>query len=398
MFFFCHSQSQLNIKSYDLSAAAAILQHGNRLLQNDSKQWKPHTPKQHGAARLFNYMEASDSSEPECDSRGAEDINRMTFSHRIQSDFPEAGDVGNQLDEPDGEDVELPLFVCKTCGCEFEDDASLETHQYIHCHTTTSPAKPEDAKENINPKGKYQCCVCEIIFTNQTAIMEHMPTHSMISNQCYNSYGQDKEGQSKRSRKQSSPKKIVLPFLGNDEFQILWDSNSKYWRKGSNYTNVELYDKYMIQLITKKGFTCHWCRNQRLSQFHSKANLILHNLWKHSNKIRFQCEHCNFCFRHRYQVVLHSSRVHITKYRSKPLASEKSQIVPIKEPMHATVPISEDASPSFLTQAFTPVPDITNTSGNVHKLSMSFFDHSFLHSNTNINGHMPIIIPTFPPS
>lgn len=392
-------QNQSNIKPYELSAAAAILQHGNRLLQNDTKPWKSHTPKQHGAARLFNYLEASDSSEPECDSRGTEDMNRITTSHRIQSDFHEAGDVGSQLDEPDAEDVELPLFVCKICGCEFEDDSSLETHQFIHCHSSTSPAKAEDIKENVNPKRQYQCYVCQNIFSSQSAIMEHMTNHSVISYQCSsNSAVQDKESQNKRSRKQSFPKKLVVPFLGNDECSITWDSNDKLWRQTGNFSNANLYTKYLNLLVTRKGFFCKCCRNKRLSQFRTKGNLFLHKLWKQLNNGYFQCEHCNLRFKHRYQSVLHSSRVHITKPKLK-IVSEKIQVVPTKEPIiHPIVPVPEEASQNFLTHTFTAVPDITNTSANVHKLGMSFLDHPFLHSNSSINGHMPIIIPTFPPN
>lgn len=98
----------------------------------ENKPFKQHIPKQHGAARLFNYMEASDSSEPECDSRSTEDMNSVTFNHRIQSDFPEAGDVGNQK---------------RSSGPQraFE----------LTCHSTTSPAKSESAKENVNPERMY---------------------------------------------------------------------------------------------------------------------------------------------------------------------------------------------------------------------------------------------------
>ncbi|KAF5284820.1 hypothetical protein FQA39_LY04545 [Lamprigera yunnana] len=389
------NQNPPNMKPFEVTTAAVILQQGNRVLQNESKPWKPHVPKQHGAARLFNYMEASDSSEPECDSRGTEDMSRLTLSHRIQSDFPEAGDVG-QINEPEAEDEELPLFVCQTCGCEFEDDASLETHRYMQCHNTTSPAKTEDTKENVNPIPKYQCCICETSFCTQISIMKHMSCHSIMSNHCNRNTNRGKEEQGKRSRKQTTPKKIVLSFLNNDNLDALWNSNGKIWQQGNSSTNTHLYNKYMMQLATGKGYSCIWCRNQRLTQFRTKGNLVLHHLWKHSNKVQFQCEHCDFRFRHRYQVILHSSRVHIAKPKIK---QEKSLVVPTKELIHATVPILEDTQPNFFTHTFiTSAPDITNTSANVHKLGMSFFEHSFLHSNPSINSHMPLIIPTFPPN
>ncbi|XP_060516146.1 protein charlatan isoform X2 [Cylas formicarius] len=151
------SQTSSILKNTDLTAAAAqILQH-NRFLQSEVKSWKNHMNKPHGAARLFNYMEASDGSDPESDPpprSSPEDMsNRVNLTHRIQSDFLEAGGVDNQpeADEENGEETELPLFVCPTCGCEFEDDLSLETHQYTHRHVATSPAKNDDSKENVDP-------------------------------------------------------------------------------------------------------------------------------------------------------------------------------------------------------------------------------------------------------
>lgn len=76
-------------------------------------------------------MEASDSSEPECDSRSAEEMSSVTFNHRIQSDFPEAGDVGNHRRLFNG-----PLYACEKRDCAL----------------ATSPAKSDSAKENVNPE------------------------------------------------------------------------------------------------------------------------------------------------------------------------------------------------------------------------------------------------------
>lgn len=332
-------------------------------------------------------MEASDGSEPECDSR--EDMNRMNLNHRIQSDFPEAGDVGGPLDE-EGDETELPLFICQTCGCEFEDDASLETHQYTHCHSTTSPAKSDDnTKENINPQLNYTCQVCHQCFATQTSVILHMTNHSSLTSINSNAggfYTAKEEIQNKRSRKQSQPKRVVLPFWDSDEIEVLRHLNGKLrkWRRGINFLSVKLFDKYMAQLVTRKGMSCNYCRNSSgLSQYHTRGSLALHHYWRHSRRKRFQCEHCTMMFFHQYQVVLHSSRVHVRK-----AANDKIPSVPTKEP-NLSVPVSEELH-NFLA---TPVPDAS-----VHKLGMSFFDHSFLHTNTTINNHMPIIIPTFPPN
>lgn len=380
------------MKTHELTAAAALLQQSNRFLQSDSKQWK--SPKTHGAARLFNYMEASDGSEPESDSRGGDEIcARMNLNHtRIQSDFLEAGDAGGAAqDEEDGEETELPLFVCQTCGCEFEDDHSLETHQFTHRHSTASPANTEEnSKENIDPDASYFCKLCDKGFGTQIGVIEHMKEHSALDGS-YEDY--QKYGQSKKSRKQSKPKRVVVPFWDRDEIEVLRHLNGKLrkWHRDVNYFNVKLFDKHMAQLVTRKGLACRWCKNSGLSSYHSKGSLALHHYWRHNNRKKFQCEHCNMHFTHRYQIILHASEVHVRKTREK-------TTVPAKEPNLSSVPALEDHH-TFLTNTLTTssVPDAS--SSNVHKLGMSFFDHSLLQNNPSaINSHMPLIIPTFPPN
>lgn len=375
------SQGMATLKSHELTAAAALLQQSNRFLQSESKQWK--SPKTHGAARLFSYMEASDGSEPETDSRGGDEMCRMNLNHRIQSDFPEAGDVGG---EEDGEETELPLFVCQTCGCEFEDDGSLETHQLMHRHSTASPANTENSKENIDPQASYFCQVCDKGFLSQDGIIAHMAEHPALTGY------QERGGHiAKRSRKQSKPKRFVIPFWDNDEIEVLRHLNGKLrkWHRDVNYFNVKLFDKYMAQLVTRKGLSCRLCKGAGLSLYHSKGSLALHHYWRHSKK-RFKCEHCSMSFSHKYQVVLHASEAHVRRGR------ERSQPVPSKESHSSSVPASEESHAFFANSLTTPVPDaISNSStSNVHKLGMSFFDHSLLHNSTP----MPIIIPTFPPN
>lgn len=390
-------QNQVNQKVHEFSNATAtpfVHQQQNRMVTTtETKQWtKNHTPKQHGAARLFSYMEASDGSEPECDSQSVEDMNRVGLSQRLQSDFPEAGDVGTPIDEMEGGDMELPLFVCTTCGCEFEDDRSLETHQYTHHHIATSPAKAKDCKDNGNLKMNYRCCVCELTFTTQCAVMVHMQTHTNLMYASINSdYTQDKENQNKRSRKQSQPKKVLNPFWQNDQINL--HLNGKTFQH-TKY--MPLVEKYVMKLIKRKRFSCNMCSNLRLCQFSTKGRLMMHRYWKH-NKNHFECEHCCMLFRHRYQVVLHSSREHINSTNNKMTTSNKSDVVPLKEYFGSNETISDD-SHNFL-QNNTPSSNADSGNSSMQKLGMSLFDHSFLHSNTSgINNHMPLIIPTFPPN
>lgn len=340
-------------------------------------------------------MEASDGSEPESEPQGTEEMNRVNLTHRIQSDFPEAGDVGSRADEDNGEEMELPLFVCQTCGCEFEDDLSLETHQYTHRHSATSPAKTDNSKENIDPDMKYRCRLCNAAFDNQFSIMTHMMVHSNLTVKSGSSFSNLR---CKKPRKQMQPKKIVLPFWDSDEVEVLRHLNGKLrkWQGALNSTSggvSKLIDKYMAQLVTRRGLTCVWCKNSGLSRFHTKRSLALHYLRKHSKK-KFKCEHCDMVFRHRYQTILHSSRVH---------TNQKLQLVPTvlpKEQTHMALsaePVCSSQDTNFFSNSQPVyVPDATMS--NAHKLGMSFFDHSFIHSTNTINNHMPIIIPTFPPN
>ncbi|KAL1493235.1 hypothetical protein ABEB36_011327 [Hypothenemus hampei] len=411
------SQPQHSImKNTDLTAAAAAAQilHHNRFLQNDVKSWKSHMPKPHGAARLFSYMEASDGSEPENEPRNsvAEDMsNRINLSHRIQSDFLEAGGVeSNHLEveeEAGGEETELPLFVCQTCGCEFEDDLSLETHQYTHRHVAASPAKNEDTKENVDPSRKYSCKLCDASFESQNNIITHMAVHTNLSAKPV--VLPTPLSNSKRSRKQSKPKKVVIPYWDSDEVEVLRHLNGKL-RKWKGYLSNEssggiskLVDKYMAQLVTRRGLTCKICKNSGISRYHTKASLALHHYWKHSRK-RFSCEHCNMTFKHRYQTILHSSRVHTQLPPPAPPHNNKINVISnltvalpqIKESTHLSLEGDMNSFGNFFNGPHSvAVPDATMS--NAQKLGMSFFDHSFIQNNV-VNNHMPIIIPTFQPN
>ncbi|KAF7267102.1 hypothetical protein GWI33_019599 [Rhynchophorus ferrugineus] len=411
------SQTPSLLKNSDITAAAAqILQH-NRFLHNEVKSWKSQLPKQHGAARLFNYMEASDGSEPETDSPSrsstAEDMsNRVNLTHRIQSDFLEAGGV--EASQPDaeeeagGEETELPLFVCQTCGCEFEDDLSLETHQFTHRHVATSPAKSEDAKENVDPHRKYCCKLCNASFESQNSIMAHMAVHTSLTGKSVVLPIPPSNNSNKRSRKQSKPKKVVIPYWDSDEVEVLRHLNNKLrkWKgflTGESPLNTsKLVDKYMAQLVTRKGLTCRICRRSGVSRYHTRASLALHHYWKHSKK-RFRCEHCNMTFKHRYQTILHSGRVHTEQNNSKQPNSSGNMAVmmpQIKEATHLSLDNVSASDLNSFTNFFNTshnvgVPDANMS--NAHKLGMSFFDHSFIHNNV-VNNHMPIIIPTFQPN
>ncbi|XP_050314782.1 protein charlatan [Anthonomus grandis grandis] len=422
-----NTQPQSILKSTDLTTAAAQILHHNRFLQTEVKSWKSPLPKQHGAARLFSYMEASDGSDQESEAQArsnttpANMTTRVNLTHRIQSDFLEAGGVDQSQQEAEeqivSEETELPLFVCQSCGCEFEDDLSLETHQITHRHVATSPVKSEDIKENVDPYRKYSCKLCDASFESQNSIIAHMAVHTNLATKPVVlptpiSY-------SKRSRKQSKPKKVVVPYWESDEVEVLRHLSGKL-RKWKGYLSTEnsggiskLVDKYMAQLVTRRGLTCKICRNAGISRYHTKASLTLHHYWKHSRR-RFPCEHCNMTFKHRYQTILHSSRVHteqpVTPQVLPPPVPPHSnkinvisnltvQLPQIKEPTHISLENVSATDLNSFTNFFNSSHNIAvpDAMSNAHKLGMSFFDHSFIQNNV-VNNHMPIIIPGFQPN
>ncbi|KAK9890357.1 hypothetical protein WA026_010452 [Henosepilachna vigintioctopunctata] len=327
---------------------------------------KTTSSKQHGAARLFSYMEASDGSEPETETR-PNTMERLNLPHRLQSDFPEAGDVSDSRAEEEIDETELPLFICPFCGCEFEDDTSLDTHQYTH-RIATSPAKCE-SKENVDPSPSYKCHICNSSFECQSHIISHMPQHSSLSVNLV-----VKHEIRRRRRKQTKPQRVTIPFWDSSEVDILRHLNGKLrsWRSTPSSNNIKLPDKYLAQLITKRGLTCFLCPRNTISRYHSKSSAALHFLWRHSVR-KFKCEHCESRFRHRYQVILHGGRVHVKQAVSNNLAPPQySNLLP-------------QGSSEF------------NGAPKVGELGMTFFDHSLMQSTNSVN-HLHIIIPTFPPN
>ncbi|XP_049832270.1 zinc finger protein 865 isoform X1 [Schistocerca gregaria] len=349
-------------------------------------------PKQQhfGAARLFHYMEASDTSD--------QDDEQEPVSCSAQRPPPPVG--------------------CRQCGCEFADVNSLQTHQLVH-HTAKSGA-PEAATDTATAKKPctkplpYRCSVCECSLASQALMLEHMRIHNgrllackergcafvtplgesalrdhskmhspsvgntplccphcqhpldsveslqrhrplhhlpetpcdlcdsvsqkfrhcppLSATACCGSGCVDmKTGTSlecsfpktdqatagtKRSRKQRQPRRVVARGEDASEIRVLKHSaspkpRSAKWRTlGASRTLCQLREKYMSGLLSRKRIRCSWCPQQApLFPYHTPATLALHNSWRHSIR-KFECEHCSETFRHRYQVIIHSSREH----------------------------------------------------------------------------------------
>lgn len=114
---------------------------------------------------------------------------------------------------------------------------------------------------------------------------------------------------SKRPRKQQQPKKIVSAA----EIRVVRRSPKRRRKRDPVDFISRLRDKHISFLIMRKGLRCFWCRSwSEVFPYHTVSSLALHKLWHH-RKDKFGCEHCKVRYRHRYQVVLHSSRAHLPK-------------------------------------------------------------------------------------
>ncbi|XP_069681415.1 protein charlatan isoform X2 [Periplaneta americana] len=478
----------------EAAAASAMLQQHGRLVpppvlhghqdyrpgptpgpgQQGDDQYMRAAKQHYGAARLFHYMEASDTSDPE--------------------DNPE------EAVDPEEEEEEPPPFICRECGCEFVDDTSLETHDYTHHRTKRAAPAVDTGGGKPLP---YQCSVCGRSLASQMAMMEHMRAHTgllvhcraescdfstplgadalrehvatlhedgggccphcglafgtgdaverhqgqhhdaldkcalcdaifrrhfagtvkdNVNNNICNSRrcstsgaidsnmnhstllqrtedhsSRDGAAGSKRSRKQSQPRRVIPDVLDSEtEIQVLRHPGflksrlPKRKRRTSTAEMSQLRDKYAELLLTRKGLRCNWCR-QEVSTFpyHTAASLASHRLWRHT-RAKFQCEHCDRGYRHRYQVVLHASREHVTI--KPPSASSEPVTVPepsSKEPILSPVPAPTEPSFSSIN-----VPDLLiNPNTPVHTSTLKQPEPSRLDDSSMLNTPLPAPMP-----
>ncbi|XP_067002135.2 protein charlatan [Anabrus simplex] len=427
----------------------------------------PTKPRQHyGAARLFHYMEASDTSEPE----------------------ESGGESPSRVDE---EEEDPPPFMCRDCGCEFVDDSSLETHNLAY-HQQERVVPVSQTTEAFEKTLPYRCSVCGCGLSSQVAMMEHMRSHtgllshcrvedcnyttslgaevlrehintahgddlscivrcphcglaagtgdalrrhqgqhhspdsncslcdrifrkhlpmskdSYTNNLCNNKLcngggimdsnmnhssssdmllqrtdeGNSRDSGPKRSRKQSQPRRVIPEVPDVSEIQVLRHPGYirkprplRRRRRTSSAALSRLRDKHTGLLLTRKRSHCNWCRQHNYTfPYHTPASLALHGLWRHS-KPKFQCEHCEEGFRHRYQVVLHASRKHITINRinecpdQTPSSLQLSEPIitvpePMKEPVLLSTPVPAPSAPSF---SNIQVPDTLHINKSVYK-------------------------------
>ncbi|XP_033611701.1 zinc finger protein 624 isoform X2 [Cryptotermes secundus] len=460
-----------------VTASAVLQQHGRVVPppnlhshhNSGEDQYMRATKQHYGAARLFHYMEASDTSDPE----------------------------ENGTDYQEEEEEEPPPFICRECGCEFVDDTSLETHDYTHHHTKRPLPVVETTSSSSKPL-PYQCSVCGCSLASQMAMMEHMRTHTGLvvhcraescdfstplgtdtlrehvatlhgneggcctarcphcglalgtgdaikrhqgqhhdalekcalcdaifrkhfastvkdnvnNNVCNNrrcsSSGvtdsnmnhstllqraedhssRDGTTGSKRSRKQSQPRRVVPDVLDSEmEIQVLRHPGFLKSRlpKRKHQTSAaemsQLRDKYVELLLARKGLKCNWCRQEMFTfPYHTAVSLAFHQLWRHT-RTKFQCEHCEHAYRHRYQVVLHASREHVTikpsssRRRSSPSSpqppSASSEPVTVPEPSSKEPKLSPVPAPTESSFSSINVPDLLvnpNTTVNISLL------------------------------
>ncbi|PSN46023.1 hypothetical protein C0J52_15793 [Blattella germanica] len=506
-----NSHNLVKREHFELEAAAAnaMLQQHGRLVPppilhghqeyhspgsvNSGDEHYMRASKQHyGAARLFHYMEASDTSDPEDNG----------------PDYPEGS---ANLEE---EEEEPPPFICRECGCEFVDDTSLETHNYAH-HHTKRPVPTVESNNTSNKLMPYQCSICSHSLASQVAMMEHMRNHTgllvhcraencdfstplgvdalqehvamlhgndsscsgarcphcglvfgagdmmkrhqgqhhdvvekcalcdaifrkhfantikdNVNNVCNNRRcsssdvtdsnmnhsnllqraedpsSRDGTGGSKRSRKQSQPRRVIPDVLDMEtEIQVLRHPGflksrlPKRKRRTSTPELSQLRDKYAEQLLARKGLRCNWCQ-QEMSTFpyHTAGSLALHRLWRHI-KCKFQCEHCEQRYLHRYQVVLHASREHVSanslSERSSQLPPGSSEPVTVPEPSSKEPILSPVPAPTEPSFSSINVPDLLiNPNTPVNTPILKDTEPSRLDESSMLNTPLPATMPS----
>jgi hypothetical protein len=94
--------------------------------------------------------------------------------------------------------------------------------------------------------------------------------------------------ENKHQRKQTQPRKIA---------------------KAEQKTLSEILDKHMMRLVTKKKccWTCQASGRQDNCHYHTKASLILHQIWRHRSG-RFKCRACEKVFGRMYKLTLHKRK------------------------------------------------------------------------------------------
>ncbi|XP_063216065.1 zinc finger protein 865-like [Bacillus rossius redtenbacheri] len=307
-----------------------------------------------GAARLFHYMEASDTSSQEDDE-----------------------DEGGGTDE-----AELPEFVCRECGCEFVDDTSLETHAATHRLAAHGAGRP------------YVCSVCGWGMASQAAMMDHMRGHSGTVARCRvdgcmfaTTLGEDAvrehaaaahgrgpyHAASKRPRKQSQPRRVPPDSADGQGLCAVRSQRSR------------LASKHAQRLLTRRRLCCEWCWQDAFPH-HTVSSLAFHRLWRH-RAARFRCEHCGEGFRHRYQAVLHSSRQHV---RQRPNTVPEHD----EEPSITTVPAPTETSLSRIN-----VPDLLLHTPEPVRTPPSHLDVPTLCGTTpDLPSSLPSSLPSVAPS
>ncbi|PNF40631.1 hypothetical protein B7P43_G05905 [Cryptotermes secundus] len=347
-----------------VTASAVLQQHGRVVPppnlhshhNSGEDQYMRATKQHYGAARLFHYMEASDTSDPE----------------------------ENGTDYQEEEEEEPPPFICRECGCEFVDDTSLETHDYTHHHTK----RPLPVVETTSSSNNVNNNVCNNRRCSSSGVTDSNMNHSTLLQRAEDHSSRDGTTGSKRSRKQSQPRRVVPDVLDSEmEIQVLRHPGFLKSRlpKRKHQTSAaemsQLRDKYVELLLARKGLKCNWCRQEMFTfPYHTAVSLAFHQLWRHT-RTKFQCEHCEHAYRHRYQVVLHASREHVTikpsssRRRSSPSSpqppSASSEPVTVPEPSSKEPKLSPVPAPTESSFSSINVPDLLvnpNTTVNISLL------------------------------
>lgn len=281
------------------------------------RQWRP--PKQQGAARLFNYMEASDGSDQD-EYEGGKCYPPSDEQRSVQ-DFPEAGDAGSTASNV-GHTAERP-----PTATHHPTRTTIIASVTSPAQSRKGPAKRKTPKKDKsgNKENKKSKSDCE----NAPNGRQHATTTARSPLLAANSvqfvfdkqWDFDENGRHNR-RKQSQPKKVVMeevPVADPPAKKPLADL-----RQAAAPTN--LIDTIVSKLVKKDTYKANnkkvqtKKRRQSISLksiFSDKSplyknqkllKLLMNKLECKRPHVVFKCKRCSLKFQRKYEIYLHSRK------------------------------------------------------------------------------------------
>lgn len=303
------------------------------------RQWRP--PKQQGAARLFNYMEASDGSDQD-EYEGGKCYPPSDEQRSVQ-DFPEAGDVGSTASPNVGHTAERP-----PTATDHPTRTTIIASVTSPAQACKGPVKRKTPRKNKsgnkeNKKSKSENSLKVADHGRQPNGPVRSPLLAANAAQCFvfdteSHWDLDENGRHRR-RKQSQPKKVIK----EDEEDMVKDSTVVSCKKPlvdlrEPVTPMNQIDSIISKIVKKKEIEHDLSlykpndnlnspkkvqtkkRRQSISLkslFSNKSPLyknqkllkvLMNKLACKRANVVFKCKRCSLKFHRKFEMYLHSRK------------------------------------------------------------------------------------------